>query len=173
MAGNSLQGAVYFLLSFSCRLKIALLIFVSIAGIAGIALIALTRGPEGTAVGKEIEDRISAAAAECDLELHSATAVSPATVRLSARACLKHQLKTFGRRIGVLYQESDSAKDYLLGQSTSDVAIHCLSRVSGDHVIGIDVRFTPAHRSIRYRLRDALQKQFRRDILSLIVTEKT
>jgi hypothetical protein len=154
-------------------LKIALLIFVSVAAIACIALIALARGPEGTAVGKEIKDRISAAAAECDLQLRSATPVSPTTVPLSARTCLKHQLKTFGRRIGVLYPESDSAEDYLLVQPNSDVAIHCLSRVSGDHLIGIAVQFAPAHRSIAYRFRDSIHKQFRREILSLIVTEKT
>jgi hypothetical protein len=154
-------------------LKIALPIFVSFTVIAGVAFIGLARGPEGTAVGKEIELHISAAAAECDLQLRGVTPISPAVVPLTTRASLKHHLKTFGRRIGVIFPEKDSAEDYLLVRPNTDVAIHCLSRVSGDHLIGIDVQFVPANRPSGYRLRDALQKQFRHDILSLLVTEKT
>jgi hypothetical protein len=152
-------------------LKIALLIFAVIAALGGIALVVLARGPEGTVVRKEIADRIAAAATECDLKVRGTAPVPPTTVRLSVRACVKHQIKTFGRRIGILYPEADSGEDYLMVGRKSDAAIHCLSRVSGDHLIGIDLQFARTHHSVGHRLRNALQKQFRHDILSLVVTE--
>ena len=156
----------------SRRLKLVLLISFCLVVVIGIAFMWLARGPEGTAVAIEMEERISAVAAECDLRLEKVVSVIPATVPLSARTSIKHYAKTIGRSTGICSPESDSAFDYVLGQANTGVEIHCLSRFSGDHLIGMDIRYVSAHHASGLLVRDAVRRQFQRDILSLTVTEK-
>ncbi len=160
------------MLHASRRLKLVLLITFCFVVIVGIAFVLLGRGPEGTVLAIEMEERISAVASECDLRLAKVASVVPATVPLSARTSMKHRVKTIGRWTGTCSPEKDSAFNYVLVQANTGAEIHCLSRFSGDHLIGMDIRFMSTDHALGLRVWDAIQRQFQRDILSLTVTEK-
>ena len=133
----------------------------------------LARGPEGTAWAKEVEDHVSAAASHCELKLSGTTAVSPDSAALSIPVRIKHQVKSCGRRIGISYPQPDRAEDYLLVIPETGVMLHCVARISGDHLIGIDLHISASDRSIAHCLRSALRKEFRGHDFSLLITEET
>ena len=152
----------------------AVFVFVGAVIVASVVLfVVIARGPEGSAWAKEVEDHVSAAATQCGLKLTGVTSVPPDRARLATLVCLKHHAKGLGRAIGIIYPEADSAQDYVLVQPDSEATLHCLTRISGDHLIGIDLQIASSERAVADRLREALQKEFHGHRFSLVVTERT
>lgn len=144
------------------------IVFASLFAITATTMVlaTLARGPEGTAVAKETPERIAALAQACGLRLQGAVTIPPSGVPLSTRATLKHQVKAIARQLGVAYPAFDSAEEYSLIQPNGPALIHCSARFSGDHLIGLEIKFAPGQHSFADCLRNALAEEFQYEILS-------
>ena len=147
---------------------LVLLACLAVAALVAVGIVA--HGPEGFANIKDPYDRVPSAAAKCSLELSTKVKVAPSAVRVPSHVCVKHAAKKIGSLLGVVYLPKSSAEDFQLSDSHA-VVLHCLARYSGDQLIGIELRFHPAERSLADCLVEALKTEFPND-LALILTQE-
>jgi len=114
----------------------AFIVFVA----AGLVLFA--RGPEGTAIAKETEDRVTAVSTQFQWRLVEIRSVPPANVPLPLPVALKHQIKGAFRSTSIVLWTQEHATDYRIESIDGQVRLHCLVRYQGDLVIGICVRYS-------------------------------
>jgi len=131
----------------------------------------MARGPEGTALQKEMEERLIRAAENCSSQLVTVTTVAPATIRIPRHVYVKHTAKYIVSWLGVVDLERSRGQDYEFASGIGRV--HCLARFSGDHLIGLELRFHSSNQEFAVCLDGALRTEFQHDIFSLTRREET
>ena len=136
-----------------------------------VAFAIVARGPEGTAVQKDMEERLTGAAENCGSVLVTVTTVAPETIRIPRHAYVKHMAKYIVSWLGIVNLQRSRGQDYEFASGIGRV--HCLARFSGDHLIGLELRFHAINREFADCLDRVFRTEFQHDILPLTRREET
>jgi len=128
--------------------------------VIAIALIAWARRPEGTTVAKDLEEYFRSASEKTGLTLIEARSHPTEDVSLPFSVALRHRVKRVAGLSRVTVRTTDYAMCYVFETDVNSTRMECLTRISGDHVIGITIRHQAENAASASQLRDVITRKF-------------
>jgi hypothetical protein len=130
--------------------------------VMAIAFIYLASGPEldEMEVAKLLPEKVALAALRADIDIVVIEDILPGRVELPVPIGIKYNFKRAARAIGFALLADESAKDFRIKPRNAERELHCLARLVGDHLLGLEVSYNPAELLPALRLQDALKIEF-------------